>query len=107
MKAKVIYKDKYLAGLLWRDEKGYHFEYSDDFISESSLYPISINFPKSKKTYHAKKLFPFFQSMLAEGYNRELQSKALGIDPHDDWALLINTCNHDTIGAITIKRDED
>ncbi len=107
MRAKVIYKDKYLAGLLWRDETGYHFEYDDDFIRNNELYPISINLPKSQKTYHAKQLFPFFQSMLSEGYNRQMQCKALGIDIHDDWNLLINTCGHDTIGAITIKKDEN
>lgn len=107
MKVKVIYKDNYCAGMLWRDDSGYHFEYNDDFINNDQLYAISVNMPKSQKTYHAKQLFPFFQSMLSEGYNRELQCKALGIDLHDDWNLLINTCNNDNIGAITIKKDEN
>ncbi|MCK5816984.1 MAG: HipA N-terminal domain-containing protein, partial [Candidatus Marinimicrobia bacterium] len=92
MKVKVIYKEKYLAGLLWRDENGYHFEYDNDFIKNEDSYPISVNMPKSQKTYHLNILFPLFQSMLSEGYNRELQCKALGIDTHDDWNLLINTC---------------
>ncbi len=107
MKVKVIYKEKYLAGLLWLDENGYHFEYDNDFIKDKDGYPISVNMPKSQKTYHSNILFPLFQSMLSEGYNRELQCKALGIDTHDDWNLLINTCGHDTIGAITIKRNEE
>jgi serine/threonine-protein kinase HipA len=93
--------------MLWQDDSGYHFEYNDDFINNDQLYAISVNMPKTQKTYDAKQLFPFFQSMLSEGYNRELQCKALGIDLHDDWNLLINTCNNDTIGAITIKKDEN
>ncbi|MBW6458244.1 MAG: HipA N-terminal domain-containing protein [FCB group bacterium] len=106
MKVNVLYKDKYLAGVLWRDGNGYHFEYDEAFIENESTYPISVNMPKTQKSYHAGTLFPVFQSMLSEGYNRELQCKALGIDPHDDWNLLINTCSEDTIGALTIEKGE-
>lgn len=101
---KVIYKGKYSAGKLWRDEYGYHFEYENKFISNKNTFPISVNMPKSQKIYKSDRLFANFQSILSEGYNRELQCKALGIDTNDDWGLLINTCEKDTIGAITIKK---
>ncbi len=107
MKARVIYKGKLTAGFLWRDEYGYHFEYEDDFISNENTYPISVNMPKSKKKFNSNILFSIFQSMLSEGYNRELQCKALGIDPNDDWNLLLNTCEKNTIGAITIKKTKE
>ena len=107
MKLKVIYKGKHKAGLLWRDEYGYHFEYDDEFISNNDTFPVSVNMPKSQKIYNSDKLFPNFQSMLSEGFNRELQCKALGIDINDDWSLLMYTCENDTIGAITIERIEE
>jgi len=107
MKLRVIYKGKYNAGVLWRDENGYHFEYEDDFISNENTFPISVNMPKSQKRVDSEKLFSNFQSMLSEGYNRELQCKALGIDLSDDWSLLMYTCENDTIGAITLKRMEE
>ncbi|OFY47999.1 MAG: hypothetical protein A2W85_11195 [Bacteroidetes bacterium GWF2_41_31] len=107
MKLRVIYKGKYNAGVLWRDENGYHFEYEDDFISNENTFPISVNMPKSQKRVDSEKLFSNFQSMLSEGYNRELQCKALGIDLSDDWSLLMYTCEKDTIGAITLKRMEE
>ena len=107
MKLKVIYKGKHFAGLLWRDDVGFHFEYDDEFISNENTFPISVNMPKSQKLYSSKKLFAIFQSMLSEGYNRELQSKALGIDTNDDWSLLMYTCEKDTIGAITIVKIEE
>ena len=107
MKLKVIYKEKYNAGVLWRDEYGYHFEYNDEFILNENTYSISVNMPKSQKEYNSSKLFAIFQSMLSEGFNRELQCKALGIDINDDWSLLMNTCEKDTIGAITIKKTEE
>ena len=107
MKARVIYKGKYNAGMLWRDEDGYHFEYDDEFISNENTFSISVNMPKSQKRFNSDSLFANFQSILSEGFNRELQAKALGIDPNDDWNLLIHTCEKDTIGAITIKKLED
>ena len=106
MKLKVIYKGKYFAGMLWRDANGYHFEYDDEFISNGNTFPISVNMPKTQKTYNSNSLFTNFQSMLSEGYNRELQCKALGIDTNDDWSLLMYTCEKDTIGAITIIKIE-
>jgi serine/threonine-protein kinase HipA len=104
MKLKVIYKGTHQAGVLWRDEQGYHFEYEDEFIINETTFPISVNMPKSQKTFHSDKLFANFQSILSEGFNRELQCKALGIDINDDWNLLIYTCEKNTIGAITIEK---
>lgn len=106
MKLKVIYKGTYHAGMLWRDDDGYHFEYEDEFIKNEKTFSISVNMPKSQKRFNADKLFANFQSILSEGFNRELQCKALGIDTSDDWNLLIYTCTKDTIGAITIEKTE-
>lgn len=89
------------------DEKGYHFEYDDSFIEDISTRPISVNMPKSQKTFHSKELFHYFRSILSEGENREQICKALQIDPSDDWSLLALTCQYDTIGAITVKITED
>jgi len=107
MKLKVIYKTSHLAGILWRDSSGYHFEYEEDFISNTNTFPISVNMPKSQKKYNSDRLFSNFQSMLSEGYNRELQCRALGIDLNDEWSLLMYTCEKDTIGAITIEKSEE
>jgi HipA-like protein len=107
MKLRVIYKGKFLAGFLWRDELGYHFEYEDEFISNENTFPITVNMPKSQKRFNSDRLFANFQSMLSEGFNRELQCKALGIDYDDDWSLLMYACGKDTIGAVTIEKTEE
>ncbi len=52
MKLSVIYKRKHNAGVLWRDEYGYHFEYEDEFISNEKTFSISVNMPKSKKRFN-------------------------------------------------------
>lgn len=106
MNLKIIYKGTHTAGLLWRDESGYHFEYDDAFIANEKTFAISVNMPKSQKAYQSDSLFPNFQSILCEGHNRKIQCNALGIDISDDWQLLGYTCEHDTIGAITVLRIE-
>jgi len=107
MKLRIIYKGTLTAGILWRDEKGYQFEYDHEFIVNEKTSAISVNMPKSQKTYQSDRLFPNFQSMLCEGHNRKIQCNALGIDISDDWQLLAYTCEHDTIGALTVQRIEE
>lgn len=102
-RVEVIYKGNIKAGELWVDNEGYHFEYDDFFIENVTTRPISVNMPKSQKTYHSKELFHYFKSILSEGENRKQICKALRIDPSDDWSLLVLTCQYDTIGAITVK----
>jgi serine/threonine-protein kinase HipA len=104
---EVIYKGKIKAGELWVDENGYHFEYENAFMEDVTSRPISVNIPKTQKTYHSNELFPYFKSILSEGENREQICKALSIDPSDDWSLLALTCQYDTIGAITVKKIEN
>ena len=106
-KLEVIYKGSIKAGELWVDNDGYHFEYDNAFIENGNTLPISVNMPKTQKTYHSKELFHYFKSILSEGENREQICKALSIDPSDDWSLLVLTCQYDTIGAITVKNIEN
>jgi HipA-like protein len=106
-KLDVIYKGATKAGELWIDEDGYHFEYDDTFIKDLITLPISVNMPKTQKTYHSKELFHYFRSILSEGENREQISRALRIDDNDDWSLLALTCQYDTIGAITVRNSEN
>jgi len=105
-KLEVLYKEDIKAGELWIDTDGYHFKYDDAFIKNDATRPISVNMPKRQKTYYSKELFHYFKSILSEGENREQICKALRIDPSDDWSLLVLTCQHDTIGAITVKNIE-
>lgn len=107
MKLEVIYKDKQKAGELWRDARGYHFIYDDNFINDDTARPVSVNMPKDQKEYHSNELFHYFQSILSEGENRKQICKALGIDVSDDWGLLAYSCSEDTIGAITVKIIEE
>lgn len=101
MKAEVYY-NKMLAGYLEHQVDGYFFEYDNSYLNSSNP-PISFSFPKHKKKFYSKALFPFFYGMLSEGANKQIQCKSLKIDERDDFTRLLKTAQNDTIGAITVK----
>ena len=81
----------------------YEFRYDESYMSNPTLPALSLNMPKTQSVYHAKHLFPVFSNMLAEGYNRRLQTGTMRIDENDDFSLLAATAQYDTIGAITVS----
>ena len=85
----------------------YVFRYDEAYRTDGALPAVSLNMPKSQPVYQSGRLFPVFANMLAEGYNRRLQSRTLRIDENDDFALLAATAQYDTIGAITVRPIED
>lgn len=104
MKSAKVYRNGELVGVLKRhNKKSYEFEYDDLWFNNPEKPPVSLTMPKTKKTYRADHLFPFFFNLLSEGVNRELQSRQLKIDEKNYFDLLLATAQTDTIGAITIK----
>jgi serine/threonine-protein kinase HipA len=99
-----VYNNGLLAGILEKfDASSYVFTYTDEYFSNRDRPAISLSFPKTKQTYEGKELFPFFYGLLAEGINKDIQSRLLRIDEDDDFTRLIKTAGEDTIGAITVK----
>jgi len=102
MKAEVYY-NKQVVGYLSKENDKYIFQYSSEYLSNSSSIGISLTLPKRDEAYISTSLFPFFFGLLSEGTNKEIQCKLLKIDENDDFTRLIKTAENDTIGAITIK----
>jgi HipA-like protein len=107
MRKANVYRNGELVGSL-TEENGSHyiFEYDNDWYRNKSKPAVSLTLPKSQKKYESKYLFPFFYNMLSEGVNKKLQCTQLKIDERDSFGLLMATSQFDTIGAITIKPDE-
>ena len=88
------------AGILQEtDDRRYIFTYNEDYKGN----PVCIAMPIRKEPYTSEYLFPYFYNMLSEGANRQLQSQLLHIDEHDDFGIMLETAQYDTIGAVTIK----
>jgi HipA-like protein len=102
MKAKVFFQH-HLAGILEKTDSGYFFRYDENYSNNPTSKSISLSFPKSKREFHSKHLFPFFHGLLTEGFAVKIQSRKLKIDEKDYFTRLIKTANADTIGCVTVE----
>ena len=99
-----VYVHDIKAGTLTETDEGkYIFQYDPKYLSNKSNEPISLTMPLRSDEYISNVLFPFFFNMLSEGENREIQSQILHIDKDDEFGILLETAQYDTIGSVTIK----
>jgi len=98
-----VYNNGVLAGHIERTATGYRFGYTDEYFQSTANPPISLTFPKTQQEYESDVLFAFFQGLLSEGINKDIQCRLLKIDENDDFTRLLQTAGDDTIGAITVK----
>jgi HipA-like protein len=104
MRRGKVYCNHILAGEITElDSGGYLFEYDSLYLVDSQLPAISVTLPKNKMEHKSDTLFPFFFNMLSEGANRQLQCQLLKIDRDDDFGLLLQTADAESVGAITVK----
>ena len=102
-KAQVFY-DNELAGYLAETSNGYTFQYDAEFLKKNI--PISVSLPPREEPYQSKELFPFFKGLLPEGWYLNIVSTTQKIDSKDSLGLLIGTAGVDTIGAVTVRKEE-
>lgn len=99
-----IYLHNIRAGVLTEeDNRVYVFTYDKSYLSDEGNPPVSLTLPLREEPYRSPYLFSTFFNMLSEGENRQIQSQLLRIDAEDDFGILLATCQHDTVGAITVK----
>ena len=101
--AKVYYKDE-LAGNLKETESGYIFQYDENFIKKGI--PISVTLPVQETPFKSDRLFPFFRGLLPEGWYLDIVSKTQHIDSKDLFGVLLSTTSVDTIGAVTVRTED-
>ena len=99
--AAIFYKD-ILAGILTETDDGeYTFAYKEDFILNHLNDCISLTLPVSSKTYTDKRLFPFFEGLIPEGWLLDIASKNWKINQNDRMGLLLACCQN-CIGAVSV-----
>ena len=103
-KVNVHYGDLYAGQLVELAKGSYEFTYDDAFMADSSTPSVSVNLPKSQKTYHADRIFPVFTNMLPEGANRIALCTAMKVDERDFFGMLEMICGLDCIGNVTLMR---
>lgn len=90
------------AGLITEDETGYTFAYSNDYLSQEGVQPVSLTLPLREEPYHSSVLFSFFDGLIPEGWMLNIAERNWKINRRDRMGLLL-TCCRDCIGNVSIE----
>lgn len=93
-----LYQD--LVGFLRQHNEGYEFEYIENYQGK----PLSLSLPLSKKRFFSQELFPYFASLVPEGWLKKRYEETQKIDEKDIFSLLVNN-GKNLIGAISIRME--
>lgn len=100
--AAIYYKDLLAGTLTETDEGEYIFQYNKEY---SEGYPnqfLTFAMPVSDKPYTDKRLFPFFEGLIPEGWLLDIASKNWKINQNDRMGLLLACCQN-CIGAVSVQ----
>jgi serine/threonine-protein kinase HipA len=103
---KVYLKDIYTGRL--QEEPGGRcvFTYDPTYLEREQPAAIAHTLPLRAEPYVSERgLHPFFDNLVAEGWFRNAQARALGIDPRSRFALLLGF-GHDLAGAVSVEDPE-
>jgi len=107
MQRAKVFRNNIFAGLLTKlSEKEYIFAYDKDYLKIPNIKPISLTLPLQEEEFKSPYLFAFFYNLLAEGKLKDIQCHKLRLDKNDDFSRLILTTKENTIGSITIEKED-
>lgn len=101
-KAAIYYKDILAGTLTETDEGEYVFQYEEKYVKEHPKQFLTFTMPVSPKPYIDKRLFPFFEGLIPEGWLLDIASKNWKINQNDRMGLLLACC-HNCIGAVSVQ----
>lgn len=105
-RGKVFYKD-YLAGIITETDEGmYVFQYGEKYIKNHPNDFITFTMPVRSEPYIEKRLFPFFEGLIPEGWLLDIASENWKINKNDRMGLLLACCQN-CIGAVSVEPIED
>lgn len=102
MRQAKIYYQELLAGILTETDEGeYQFQYEIDYVDKYPDQFITFTMPVRKEPYVEKRLFPFFEGLIPEGWLLDIASKNWKINRNDRMGLLLACCKN-CIGAVSV-----
>ncbi len=100
--ANIYYQDN-LAGVLTETDEGdFVFRYEVNYVKEHPNDFITFSMPVSDVPYREKRLFPFFEGLIPEGWLLDIASKNWKINRNDRMGLLLACCKN-CIGAVSVE----
>jgi serine/threonine-protein kinase HipA len=101
MRRAEVYLQGHLVGILEELESGYAFSYDQKYIDRTDAIPISLSLPLQSNPFEDKRLFPFFDGLIPEGWLLDIAEQTWKLEPRDRMGLLLACCR-DCIGAVSI-----
>lgn len=107
MRSANIYYNQDLAGELVETNDGeFEFTYNAAYVEKHPSQFITFTMPVKKEVYKEKRLFPFFDGLIPEGWLLEIASKSWKINQNDRMGLLLVCCRN-CIGAVSVIPKEE
>lgn len=98
---QVYYKD-FLAGVIRETDDGdFVFQYDALYVKNHPTEFITFTMPVTDKPYWEKRLFPFFEGLIPEGWLLDIAAKNWKINRNDRMGLLLACCQN-CIGAVSV-----
>lgn len=102
MRQAIIKYNHIQAGTLTEEDDGtYRFVYDDAYIKNYPDQFISFQMPVTRQPYLSRRLFPFFDGLIPEGWLLNIASKSWKINRNDRMGLLLACCRN-AIGSVSV-----
>lgn len=99
---KVYYKNQ-LAGIITETNEGeFVFQYEENYVKEFPGNFITFTMPVRNIPYVEKRLFPFFEGLIPEGWLLNIASRNWKINKNDRMGLLLACCRN-CVGAVSVE----
>ena len=102
MRQAIIKYNNIQAGILKELDTGeYEFTYDEQYVQNQARLFIAFQMPVRISPYRSKRLFPFFDGLIPEGWLLTIAAESWRINKNDRMGLLLACCQN-TIGAVSV-----
>lgn len=101
-KGKVSYKEHFAGVITETNDGEYIFQYDERYVRDYPYDFITFTMPVKGKPYTDKRLFPFFDGLIPEGWLLDIASENWKINRNDRMGLLLACCRN-CIGAVGVE----
>jgi len=102
MRKAIIKYNNIEAGVLMETNDGvYEFLYNEAYVQNHPDLFITFQMPVRTQSYSSRRLFPFFDGLIPEGWLLNIASETWKINKNDRMGLLLACCKN-TVGAVSV-----
>lgn len=101
-KGKVFYNDIFTGIVTETNDGEYTFAYQPSYIEAYPKQFLTFTMPVTDKVYRDRRLFPFFDGLIPEGWLLDVASDNWKINKNDRMGLLLVCCKN-CIGSVSVE----